>query len=125
LDSEAAVGHRVTYAMDTLKSDIRKAGLRIVTDGGIMFKALADFQLDAALHQGIITQDYLDGCFELGRLYPRLCSSIYAICGRNDVFVRAPALAITSTHRAPFYDLSDWQNGACSDAESTRKEASC
>jgi len=81
--AEAEHGHRVTYSLDTLKADVRAAKLRPVTQGGIVFKGLANFQLDAALKAGIISTEYLDGCFELGRVYPDLCSSIYVISERG------------------------------------------
>jgi trans-aconitate methyltransferase len=80
---EAAHGHRVTYSTDTLSADLRAAGLRIATNGGIFFKGMANFQIDAALEAGIISQSYLDGCFEMGRSFPDLCSSIYAVCERS------------------------------------------
>ncbi|ABF12099.1 2-polyprenyl-3-methyl-5-hydroxy-6-metoxy-1,4-benzoquinol methylase [Cupriavidus metallidurans] len=82
--AEAAHGHRVTYSLDTLKADLCDAQLQPVTHGGIIFKGLANFQIDAALKAGIISREYLDGCFELGRVYPDLCSSIYVICERGD-----------------------------------------
>jgi 2-polyprenyl-3-methyl-5-hydroxy-6-metoxy-1,4-benzoquinol methylase len=81
--AEAAHGHRVTYLIDTLRADLRAAKLRPVTEGGVFFKGLANFQIDAALKAGIISREYLDGCFELGRVYPDLCSSAYAICERG------------------------------------------
>jgi 2-polyprenyl-3-methyl-5-hydroxy-6-metoxy-1,4-benzoquinol methylase len=81
--AEAAHGHRVTYSIDTLRADLRAAKLRPVTEGGVFFKGLANFQIDAALQAGIISRAYLDGCFELGRIYPDLCSSVYAICERG------------------------------------------
>lgn len=81
--AEAAQGHRITYSLDTLSRDIRAANLQTVTCGGVFFKGLANFQIDAAFKAGIISKDYMDGCFELGRLYPDLCSSIYSVCGRE------------------------------------------
>ncbi len=83
--AEAAHGHRVTYSLDTLRADICAAKLRPVIQGGIIFKGLANFQIDAALKAGIISREYLDGCYELGRVYPDLCSSIYVICERGAV----------------------------------------
>jgi hypothetical protein len=79
---ERANGHRRTYAFDTLERDIRSAGLTILHRGGIVFKALANYQMDQALRAGIITSEYIDGCYQLGALYPELCASIYVICGR-------------------------------------------
>ncbi len=82
-EAERKHGHRVTYSFDTLESVIKRAGLAIKHRGGIFFKGLANFQLDNALHAGVITQDYLEGCYQLGMQYPDLCASIYMICGRE------------------------------------------
>jgi 2-polyprenyl-3-methyl-5-hydroxy-6-metoxy-1,4-benzoquinol methylase len=79
---ERANGHRRTYAFDTLERDLREARLTILHRGGIIFKALANDQMDRALAAGIITPEYVDGCYQLGVQYPELCASIYAICGR-------------------------------------------
>jgi SAM-dependent methyltransferase len=81
-ETERAHGHRRTYAFDTLEADLRSAGLTLVHRGGIIFKALANFQMDRALQAGIITPSYIDGCYQLGVQYPDLCASIYAICVR-------------------------------------------
>lgn len=80
--SERVNGHRRTYAFDTLERDLREARLTIVHRGGIIFKALANYQMDQALAAGIITPEYIDGCYQLGVQYPDLCASIYAICTR-------------------------------------------
>lgn len=78
---EAAHGHRCTYSMDTLKRDLNHScNLRIVSEGGVLFKALANFQVDKAIQAEIIDTAYLDGCYELGKKYPDLCASIYLIC---------------------------------------------
>lgn len=78
--AEAAHGHRITYSFDTLNRDVKAAGLAPISTGGIFFKGLANFQLDAALKHGVIDKAYLDGCITLGRMYPDLCSSIFNIC---------------------------------------------
>jgi 2-polyprenyl-3-methyl-5-hydroxy-6-metoxy-1,4-benzoquinol methylase len=77
---EALHGHQRTYRMDTLKLDVKRSGLKIESIGGILFKALANFQFDKAMKAGIINRSYLDGCYEVGKLYPTLCASIYIIC---------------------------------------------
>jgi len=79
---EARNGHRRTYALDTLGQDLRAAGLRIEDIGGLVFKGLANYQMDKALAAGIISLEYLDGCFELGKAYPDLCASLFAVCAR-------------------------------------------
>ncbi len=78
--AERAHGHRVTYSFDTLAAVIQAAGLKVESRGGVFFKALANFQLDKALAAGIITQQYLDGCYVLGYQYPDMCSSIFFVC---------------------------------------------
>lgn len=80
MEGEAMHGHRRTYCSDTLKRDILAADLTVVESGGVLFKPLANFQFDTLLEKGIITKDYLEGCFVLGTRYPNLCASIYAIC---------------------------------------------
>ncbi len=78
--AEAEHGHRRTYSLDTLERDAVAAGLKVVHRSGIFFKALANFQFDRLLTTDIISQDYLDGCYELGQHYPDLCSSIFLLC---------------------------------------------
>ncbi|GAA4015308.1 class I SAM-dependent methyltransferase [Actimicrobium antarcticum] len=78
--SEWAHGHRRTYSFDTLNFDIRTANLKTLHRGGLLFKGLANFQMDKALHANIIDEKYLDGIYELGKIYPSFCSSIYSIC---------------------------------------------
>jgi 2-polyprenyl-3-methyl-5-hydroxy-6-metoxy-1,4-benzoquinol methylase len=82
-DAERAHGHRTTYSFDTLAADIRSAGLHVFDQGGILFKGLANFQMDKALAADIITPAYLDGCYSLGKIYPDLCASIYFVCERH------------------------------------------
>jgi len=77
---ELAHGHRRTYSLDTLLSDVRSAGLAALCNGGILFKGLANFQLDRAYKEGIIDDSYFDGCYELGQRYPDLCASVFAVC---------------------------------------------
>ena len=73
-------GHRVTYSIDTLKKDLLDSGFKIKFNSGIFFKALSNFQWDKLMQTDIITQEYLDGCYELGKKYPDLCSTIYFVC---------------------------------------------
>jgi 2-polyprenyl-3-methyl-5-hydroxy-6-metoxy-1,4-benzoquinol methylase len=76
-------GHRVTYTLDTLERDARDAGLAVIHRSGIFFKALANFQWDRLLQTDIISPEYLDGCYQLGQIYPDLCSSIFLVCERG------------------------------------------
>ena len=83
-DAEREHGHRITYSLDTLERDARAAGLDVVYRTGIFFKALANFQWDRLLQTDIISDDYLEGCYQLGQIYPDLCASIFLVCRRGD-----------------------------------------
>jgi 2-polyprenyl-3-methyl-5-hydroxy-6-metoxy-1,4-benzoquinol methylase len=83
-EGEALHGHCRTYCMETLQSDVHAAGLRAVDGGGILFKPLANFQFDRALKDNIVGDDYLNGCFELGKSYPELCASVYVVCSAGE-----------------------------------------
>ena len=80
---EKAHGHHITYSLDTLESDAKKAGLNVVYRSGIFFKALANFQWDMILGTDAISPEYLEGCYELGQQYPDLCSSIFLMCEKG------------------------------------------
>jgi len=80
---ERAHGHRCTYSLDTLEHDVRSAGLRIESRGGICFKAFANFQFDLMIKNEVIDQAYLDGCYALGMQYPELTASVYVVCQRG------------------------------------------
>jgi len=81
-DAERAHGHHRTYTLETLERDVRAAGLGLIERGGVFFKALANYQFDKLLGGDVISQGYLDGCYELGKQYPDLCASIYVVCER-------------------------------------------
>jgi 2-polyprenyl-3-methyl-5-hydroxy-6-metoxy-1,4-benzoquinol methylase len=82
-DAEREHGHRRTYNLETLERDVRAAGLSVVDRSGVFFKALANYQFDRLMGGDVISQAYLDGCYELGKRYPDLCASIYLVCGRG------------------------------------------
>ena len=83
-DAEREHGHRITYSLDTLERDATAAGLRVVYRTGIFFKALANFQWDRLLQTDIVSPEYLEGCYQLGQLYPDLCASIFLMCERGE-----------------------------------------
>jgi SAM-dependent methyltransferase len=78
--AEAEHGHLITYSLDTLERDVAASGLKVVHRSGIFFKALANFQWDRLLQTDIISPEYLEGCYQLGQIYPDLCSSIFLLC---------------------------------------------
>jgi len=79
-EPERVHGHRCTYSLDTLERDARAAGLRVEARGGVLFKPLSNSQFDAALKQGVISEQYIEGCYGLGQRYPELAASIYLVC---------------------------------------------
>ncbi len=81
--AEAEHGHKITYTFDTLEATAKAAGLKVVYRSGIFFKALANFQWDRLLATDIISKEYLEGCYQLGQLYPDLCSSIFLMCEKG------------------------------------------
>lgn len=81
--AEREHGHRMTYTLDTLEGHARAGGLRVLHRSGIFFKALANFQWDRLLATDIITPGYLEGCYQLGQVYPDLCSSIFLVCDKG------------------------------------------
>ena len=81
--AEKEHGHHITYKLDTLERDAKAAGLNVVFRSGIFFKALANFQWDRLLQTDIISNEYLQGCYELGQQYPELCSSIFLLCEKG------------------------------------------
>ena len=84
-DAEEAHGHRITYSLDTLERDAAQAGLNVIQRSGIFFKGLANFQFDKILQktEGILSPEYLEGCYQLGQVYPDLCSSVFLLCEKG------------------------------------------
>lgn len=81
--AEKEHGHRCTYTLDSLERDAKAAGLNVVFRTGIFFKPLANFQWDRILETDIISEDYLEGCYQLGHHYPDLCASIFLVCEKG------------------------------------------
>jgi 2-polyprenyl-3-methyl-5-hydroxy-6-metoxy-1,4-benzoquinol methylase len=79
-NGEKEHGHYITYTFDTLERDLKKSKLNITHRSGIFFKPFANFQWDKILQTDIINKEYLDGCYELGQVYPDLCSSLFFVC---------------------------------------------
>lgn len=82
--AEQEHGHRRTYTLDTLEQDAKAAGLTIILRSGVFFKALANFQWDRLLKTDIVSREYLEGCYQLGQVYPDLCASVFLLCARGD-----------------------------------------
>ena len=80
--AEAKHGHRCTYSMDVLLSEMRQAGYRIEDYGGVLLKPLANFQFDRAIAEGIVSEAYVEACHELAKTYPDHSASLYVVCTR-------------------------------------------
>lgn len=81
---ESQYGHRMTYSFDTLEWHVKESGLKIRHTSGIFFKALANFQWDKMISSGIVSESFLDGCYQLGKQYPELCASIFFVCEKGE-----------------------------------------
>ena len=79
-EHDKAHGHRRVYDRVSLNRDLEAGGFRIVTQGGIMLKILADFQLDRLMREKILEEAHIDGLYALGLEYPDLCGSLFAVC---------------------------------------------
>ncbi len=72
-------GHRRVYDQVTLTRELESAGLEVVVRGGILFKPLADFQMDKLIDNGILGEAQLEGLYRMGFEYPDMCADVYAI----------------------------------------------
>jgi len=84
IESERLHGHRKTYSLDTLEHEALSGGLKVIHRGGVFFKPLASSQFDEALKAKVISKEYLDGCYQLGMIYPDLCASVFLVCEKGN-----------------------------------------
>lgn len=92
-------GHRRSYVIDTLSEDVKKAGLELVSTGGIFYKMLSTPQMDWFLKNGEWNSghgwgrtgmetakdwksEFCRACYEYGKQNPRDCNIIYAVVKR-------------------------------------------
>ena len=92
-------GHRRSYSMDTLCSDIRKAELNVEKTGGVFYKMLSTAQMDWFLKNGLWDDggfgwgrvgaepkdwkaEFCRASYELGKQHPEDCNIIYACVTR-------------------------------------------
>jgi 2-polyprenyl-3-methyl-5-hydroxy-6-metoxy-1,4-benzoquinol methylase len=81
--ADIAAGHRRVYRLDTLVADARRAALAVADTGGIFFKPLANFQFDALIGGPLVGEDFMEGCYQLGKEQPTFCASIYLVAERR------------------------------------------
>lgn len=75
-------GHRRVYDPASLNRDIDAAGLRRISQGGLLLKPFADFQMDQLIDGGIVGEPQMEGLYQLGLEYPELAGSLFAVCRR-------------------------------------------
>lgn len=73
-------GHRRVYDRVSLNRDLTEAGFVSKSQGGILLKPLADFQMDKLIDSGILQQPQLEGLYSLGFEYPDLCGYLFSVC---------------------------------------------
>jgi 2-polyprenyl-3-methyl-5-hydroxy-6-metoxy-1,4-benzoquinol methylase len=79
-DNDINHGHRRVYDRHLLNKDIKDADLNVVSQGGILFKILADFQMDQLIASGLIGELQQQALYQMGLDYPDFSGSIYSIC---------------------------------------------
>ena len=79
-------GHRRVYDRVTLTHDIETAGLQQVSQGGLLLKLLADFQMDKLIDTDILGEQQQEGLYKMGLEYPDLAGSLFSICSGAEVF---------------------------------------
>jgi 2-polyprenyl-3-methyl-5-hydroxy-6-metoxy-1,4-benzoquinol methylase len=73
-------GHRRVYDRISLNRDIGDAGLQQVSQGGLLLKPLADFQMDKMIETGIIAEPQIEGLYKMGLEYPDFAGSLFSVC---------------------------------------------
>lgn len=77
-------GHCRAYDRVKLNRDLENNGYNIISQGGIILKPLADFQMDQLINNQIIKQEQMDGLYSLGKEYPDLSGAIYVVCQKRN-----------------------------------------
>lgn len=77
-------GHCRAYDRVRLNRDLDSNGFRIIHQGGVMMKPLADFQMDQLIDQAVLKQEQLDGLYKLGMEYPDLSAVLFAVCKKSN-----------------------------------------
>lgn len=73
-DTDRHHGHRRVYSPESLRSDVRAAGLRIEFFGGYWLKPVSNAQIDRDWNQ-----DMLRAFMALGEQYPDIAAEIYVV----------------------------------------------
>jgi 2-polyprenyl-3-methyl-5-hydroxy-6-metoxy-1,4-benzoquinol methylase len=76
-------GHRRVYDRVKLTRDLDKAGLTQLSQGGLLLKPFADFQMDKLIENGIVGDLQIEGLYKLGLEHPDFCGSLFSVCRRK------------------------------------------
>jgi len=74
-EQDLRVGHRRYYDLNSLREEIKKAGLHVVRYGGILLKPLPNSQMEK------LSDAFCDALYEIGGDYPELCAEVFVVCG--------------------------------------------
>lgn len=72
---DRAHGHRRVYTSETFRKDINAAGCLVMEMGGVFFKPLSNQQI-----QDHLTEEMIQGFYELGKDFPEHAADLYAVC---------------------------------------------
>lgn len=75
-DNDKRHGHRRVYDIEKITDDILNSELKIIDLQGLYIKPLSDFQLNKALKEKIISEEYLYALADLGTKHTELSGSI-------------------------------------------------
>lgn len=67
-ENDNSHGHRRVYTLEKIFSELESSGFKILQTKGIVFKILADFQLNELLKDGFLTREHIVALQELSNL---------------------------------------------------------
>jgi 2-polyprenyl-3-methyl-5-hydroxy-6-metoxy-1,4-benzoquinol methylase len=79
-ENDLVHGHRRVYDRVCLNRELQRAGFSSISEGGVMLKILADFQMDKLIDDGMLKQPQIDGLYKLGLEYPDFCGALFSVC---------------------------------------------
>lgn len=79
-ENDLKFGHRRVFDRIILNREVEKDGFTTISQGGIMLKILADFQMDKLIELDVLQEPQLEGLYKLGLEYPDLSGSLFSIC---------------------------------------------
>jgi 2-polyprenyl-3-methyl-5-hydroxy-6-metoxy-1,4-benzoquinol methylase len=78
-ENDKTHGHRRVYDIADIKNDFISSGFEIIDIRGIIFKILADFQLNKMLEQNIIEKNHIIALQEMADGMMEFCDSILVV----------------------------------------------